>query len=138
LSRKTVQNWVEKFSQGRSKLADDTRPGMEVSETTVKRLLFCGFRRTGKAMGQIISQKIELFITPAVRTSNPTKYIHSTVRNGTECFRNWICLHPQMKRENGTYSVGSANKGYNYWTVNCTFKKCPTGMLNVGTTLKPI
>jgi hypothetical protein len=26
LSLKAVQNWVEKFSQGRSKVADDTRP----------------------------------------------------------------------------------------------------------------
>jgi hypothetical protein len=27
--------------------------GVEVAETTVKRLLCCGFRRTGKAMGQV-------------------------------------------------------------------------------------
>jgi transposase len=27
LSRIAVQNWVEKFSQGRSKVADDARPG---------------------------------------------------------------------------------------------------------------
>jgi hypothetical protein len=32
-----VHNWVEKFSQGRSKVADDARPGAEVVETTVKR-----------------------------------------------------------------------------------------------------
>jgi hypothetical protein len=32
-------NWVEKFSQGRSKIADDARPGAEVAETAVKRLL---------------------------------------------------------------------------------------------------
>jgi hypothetical protein len=38
---KTVHNWVEKFSQGRSKVADDARPGVEVPETTVKR--FAGF-----------------------------------------------------------------------------------------------
>jgi transposase len=30
LSRKVVHNWVEKFSQGRSKVADDTRPGHPV------------------------------------------------------------------------------------------------------------
>jgi hypothetical protein len=53
LSHKTVHNWVEKFSQGRSKAADDARPGAEVAQTTVKRLLWCGFRRTGKAMGQV-------------------------------------------------------------------------------------
>jgi hypothetical protein len=46
LSRKAVHIWVEKFSQGRSKVADDAQPGAEVAET-------CGFRRTGKAMGQV-------------------------------------------------------------------------------------
>jgi hypothetical protein len=49
LSRKAVHNWVEKFSQGRSKVADDAG----VAETTVKTLLCCGFRRTGKAMGHV-------------------------------------------------------------------------------------
>jgi hypothetical protein len=53
LSRKAVHNWVEKSSQGRSKVADVARPGAEVSETTVKRLPSRGFRRTGKAMGQV-------------------------------------------------------------------------------------
>jgi hypothetical protein len=53
LSRKAVHNWVEKFFQGRSKVTDDVRPGAEVTETTVKRLLCCGFRRNGKAMGQV-------------------------------------------------------------------------------------
>jgi hypothetical protein len=53
LSRKAVHNWVEKFSQGGSKVADDARPGAEVAEPTVKRLLRCGFRSTGKAMGQV-------------------------------------------------------------------------------------
>jgi hypothetical protein len=40
-------------SQGRSKVADDARLTAEVTETTVKRLLCCRFRRTGKAMGQV-------------------------------------------------------------------------------------
>jgi hypothetical protein len=53
LSRKAVHNWVEKFSQEHLKVADDTRPGAEVAETTVKRLLCCRFRRTGKAMGRV-------------------------------------------------------------------------------------
>jgi hypothetical protein len=52
LSCKAVRKWVDKFSQGRSKVANVASPGAEVSETTVKRLLCCGFRRTGKAMGQ--------------------------------------------------------------------------------------
>jgi hypothetical protein len=41
-SCKAVHSCVEKFSQGRSKVADD-RAGAEVAETTVKRLLCCGF-----------------------------------------------------------------------------------------------
>jgi hypothetical protein len=41
LSSKSVHSWVEKFSQGRSKVADDARPGAEVAETTVRRLLCC-------------------------------------------------------------------------------------------------
>jgi hypothetical protein len=53
LSRKAVHSWVEKFSQGLSRVADDARPGYEVAETTDKRLLCCGFRRTGKAMRQM-------------------------------------------------------------------------------------
>jgi hypothetical protein len=50
LSRKGVQNWIKKFSQGRSKVADDARKLTEVAETTFERLLCCGFRRTGKVM----------------------------------------------------------------------------------------
>jgi hypothetical protein len=42
LSREAVHNWVEKSPQGRSKIADDTRPSAELPETTVKILLFCG------------------------------------------------------------------------------------------------
>jgi hypothetical protein len=53
LSCKAVHNWVEKFPQGRSKVADDARSGAEVAETTVKRFLCCGFRQNGKAMGQL-------------------------------------------------------------------------------------
>jgi hypothetical protein len=53
LLRKAVHNCVEKFPQGRSKVADDARPGAEMAQTAVKRLLYCGFRSTGKAMGQL-------------------------------------------------------------------------------------
>jgi hypothetical protein len=36
LTRKAVHNWVEKFSQGRSNVADDARPGvLEFSGSTV-------------------------------------------------------------------------------------------------------
>jgi hypothetical protein len=31
LSRKAVHNWAEKFSQGHSKVADDARPGYDIS-----------------------------------------------------------------------------------------------------------
>jgi hypothetical protein len=50
---KAVHNWAKKFSQGRSKVEDDARPGADVAEIAVKRLLYCGFRRTGKAMRQL-------------------------------------------------------------------------------------
>jgi hypothetical protein len=53
LPRKAVHNWFEKFSQGRSIVEVDARPSAEVAETTVKRFLCCGFRCTGKAMGQV-------------------------------------------------------------------------------------
>jgi hypothetical protein len=53
LSLKAVSNWVEKFSQGHSKVADDARLGFDVAETTVKKLLCFGFQRTGRAMGQV-------------------------------------------------------------------------------------
>jgi hypothetical protein len=43
LSRKAVHNRDHKLSQGRSKVADDARPGEEVAETTVKTLLCYGF-----------------------------------------------------------------------------------------------
>jgi hypothetical protein len=42
-SCKAVNNWGEKFSQGRSKVADDARSGAKAADTTVKRLLCCGF-----------------------------------------------------------------------------------------------
>jgi transposase len=34
LSYKAVHNWVQKFSQGRSKVADDARPGRPVEIAT--------------------------------------------------------------------------------------------------------
>jgi hypothetical protein len=45
---KAVHNGVEKFSQGRSKVSDDENGDAELPETTVKRLVRCGFRCTGK------------------------------------------------------------------------------------------
>jgi hypothetical protein len=43
LSLKVIHNWVEKFSQGCSKVADDVRPIAEVAETKVKDLYAAGF-----------------------------------------------------------------------------------------------
>jgi hypothetical protein len=43
LSRKAVHNFVEKFSQGRSKVADNARSGAEVTETTGKNFFAAGF-----------------------------------------------------------------------------------------------
>jgi hypothetical protein len=53
LSPKADHNCIDKFSLGLSNVADNALPGAEVTELTVKRLLCCGFRRTGKAMGQV-------------------------------------------------------------------------------------
>jgi hypothetical protein len=48
LSRKAVPLWWQRFRWWRS-----WNGGAEVTETTVKTLLCCGFRRTGKAMGRV-------------------------------------------------------------------------------------
>jgi hypothetical protein len=55
LSRKAVRDWVGKFSQGRAKVAGYARPGAEMTEISVKRLLGCGFRRTGIRDGTNVS-----------------------------------------------------------------------------------
>jgi hypothetical protein len=61
-SRKAVHSLVEKFSQGRSKMANDTRPSAKVTKTTIKRLLCCGFRSIGKVMGRRrICREINIF-----------------------------------------------------------------------------
>jgi hypothetical protein len=50
---KVVQTNRWRNDRRRSKAAYDGRPGEEVAETTVKKLLCCGFPRAGKAMGQV-------------------------------------------------------------------------------------
>jgi hypothetical protein len=55
LSRKAVHNLAEKFSRGRSKVADDARPSSELAETTVKRLLYCGFHALVKHWDKCIN-----------------------------------------------------------------------------------
>jgi hypothetical protein len=69
LSRKAVHSWVEEFSQGRSKVADDARPGADVIEITVNIFLCCAFQFTGKATGHMyqcwwrICQEIKVFFS---------------------------------------------------------------------------
>jgi hypothetical protein len=60
LSRKTVHNWDEKFPLNvrKSQMMPDQDALLrlrqnQAAETTVKRPPCCGFRRTGKAMGQV-------------------------------------------------------------------------------------
>jgi hypothetical protein len=49
LSRKAVPSWWQKYRWWRI----GWNRGVEVAETAVKRLLCCGFLRTGKAMRQV-------------------------------------------------------------------------------------
>jgi hypothetical protein len=68
LSHEAVHKWVEGFSPRRSKVADDARLGRPIEIVTVNRRLCCGFRRTGKAMGQVyqcwwrICREINVFL----------------------------------------------------------------------------
>jgi hypothetical protein len=55
LSRKAVRNWVEKFSQGRSRVADEARPGAEVVQTTVKNSYAAGYEALKKRWNKCIS-----------------------------------------------------------------------------------
>jgi hypothetical protein len=66
LSRKAVHSWVEKFSQGRLKVAVDARAVAEVAETTDKRILCYTFRSNGKAMGQVYQCLLTLVDCDAV------------------------------------------------------------------------
>jgi hypothetical protein len=58
---------LKRFTTGWRNSLKDARQGAEVAETTVKRLTCCGFRRIGKAMGQVyqcwwrICREINLF-----------------------------------------------------------------------------
>jgi hypothetical protein len=52
-SGKAVHTWVKQFSQGRSKVADDARDQMR--KWLRQQSKDCGFRRAGKAMGQVLS-----------------------------------------------------------------------------------
>jgi hypothetical protein len=52
-SHKAVHNWVEKFSPGRSKVAEVEMELRKCLGQQSKRLLCSGFRRSDKAMGQV-------------------------------------------------------------------------------------
>jgi hypothetical protein len=76
---KTIHNWVEKFSQGRSKVADEETEVRKWLRQQYKTLLCCGFRRTGKATGQVyqcwwrICREINVFFQ--VRISHVLRFI---------------------------------------------------------------
>jgi hypothetical protein len=55
LSRQAFHNWVEEFSVGRSKVADDARAGAGEAETTVKNFYAAGLDALVKRWGQFIS-----------------------------------------------------------------------------------
>jgi hypothetical protein len=61
LSRKAVHNWVEKFSQGRSKIADDAGPDADVAETIVEETSFyeAGFDALVKQRETSVSMLVE-------------------------------------------------------------------------------
>jgi hypothetical protein len=77
LSRKAVHSWVANVWL----MTKTLKLGSEVVETTVKRLLCCGCRRTGKAMGQAyqcwwrICREINFF-PPGSNITCFTFYIH--------------------------------------------------------------
>jgi hypothetical protein len=74
---KAVRSRVKKFSQGRT----GWNGGAEVAERRVKRFLCCGFRRTGKAMGQLcqcwwrICREVNVLL-PGSNITCFTFYIH--------------------------------------------------------------
>jgi hypothetical protein len=53
LLRNAVHNCVEKFSQGRSKIAEMPDQELKWLRQQSKDFHACGFRRTGKAIGQV-------------------------------------------------------------------------------------
>jgi hypothetical protein len=55
MSRKAVQDWVEKFSQGRPKVTDDAQQGVKMTATTVKRFVRCGFDALVKLWDKFIN-----------------------------------------------------------------------------------
>jgi transposase len=63
LSRKAVHNWIEKFSQGRSKVAADARPGRPVeiaTEATAQRVeeLMRADQRITDSVAQAVSRRL--------------------------------------------------------------------------------
>jgi hypothetical protein len=76
LSLKAIRNWTEERGK---RFADDEE--VEVAETTVERLLCCGFPRTSKGMGQMYQcwwrmyREINVFFSGSIIT-NLTFYIH--------------------------------------------------------------
>jgi hypothetical protein len=55
LSSKAVGKWEENFSERRSKVAEDARPGAEVAETTFKNFYAAGFDALVKRWDKLIN-----------------------------------------------------------------------------------
>jgi hypothetical protein len=86
LSPKAFHNWVKKFYQGRSKVADDARSVAVMAETLVKRLLCCEFR---------CNKCISVIAISDLFTDSPSYLLHSCqhdnirqmqLPSGTTCF----------------------------------------------------
>jgi transposase len=95
LSRKTVHNWVEKLSQGRSKVADDTRPGRPVeiaTEATVKHV-----KELIRADRRITIDSV----TTALGCSHCLAYsiMHDRLKYRTECAQ-WVPRKPKDREKN--------------------------------------
>jgi hypothetical protein len=77
---KSGRNWVDKFSQRHSKIADDIRPSTEVAETTVKNFYSASFDALVKGWNKSINvgggyvEKLMLF--PGSNITCLTFYIH--------------------------------------------------------------
>jgi hypothetical protein len=94
-SRKAVPSWWQTFRWWRR----GWNGGLEMVETTVKRLLFCGFKRTGKAMGQVyqcwwrIYREINVFFQ--VRISFVLRFIRicNLFTDSLSYIHFWINVH---------------------------------------------
>jgi hypothetical protein len=77
-SRKAVHNWVEKFSQGPSKVTDDARPSMEVAEIRVKNFYAADYNALVKRWDMCINVGggcVEKYMFFQVRISHVLRFV---------------------------------------------------------------